>query len=266
MSKAAELAKWGEVSTNGQVSGRRNIVINGAMNVAQRNTSSTGSGYSTLDRFGGTRGTVTATQSQESLTSSDSPYSLGFRNYFRMTNTGVTAATASYCGMLQRIEAQNIANSGWDYPSTSSKVTISFWVRSSLAGTYYMNLRSNDGTSQNFAIPVVLSANTWTKITKTVSGDSDLTFNNDNGIGLEILLWMHLGTDYTTSGHTVNQWNAYSATDQAPDYPQNWNNTDSATFDFTGVQLEVGSVATPFEHRSYATKWEYIFNRLPRIS
>jgi hypothetical protein len=251
MSKAAELAKWGEVSTNGQVSGRRNIIINGAMNVAQRNTSSTGSGYSTLDRFGGTRGTVTATQSQESLTSSDSPYSLGFRNYFRMTNTGVTAATASYCGMLQRIEAQNIANSGWDYPSTSSKVTISFWVRSSLAGTYYMNLRSNDGTSQNFAIPVVLSANTWTKITKTVSGDSDLTFNNDNGIGLEILLWMHLGTDYTTSGHTVNQWNAYSATDQAPDYPQNWNNTDSATFDFTGVQLEVGSVATPFEHRSF---------------
>jgi hypothetical protein len=232
------------------------IVINGAMNVAQRNTSSTGSGYSTLDRFGGTRGTVTATQSQESLTSSDSPYSLGFRNYFRMTNTGVTAATASYCGMLQRIEAQNIANSGWDYPSTSSKVTISFWVRSSLAGTYYMNLRSNDGTSQNFAIPVVLSANTWTKITKTVSGDSDLTFNNDNGIGLEILLWMHLGTDYTTSGHTVNQWNAYSATDQAPDYPQNWNNTDSATFDFTGVQLEVGSVATPFEHRSYGEELE----------
>ena len=235
----------------GQIGGRRNLIINGAMQVAQRGTSSTGSGFGTVDRFSITRGTVTATQSQESLASGDTPYSLGFRKYLRITNTGTTSATNSYIGTRHRIEGQNIAMSGWNYTSTSSDITISFWVRSSLAGTYYMNLRSDDGTAQNYTIPVVLSANTWTKIIKTVSGDSGITINNDNGVGLDVLMWVHLGTDYTTSSHTSNQWNTYSGTDQAPDYSQNWNNTSSATFDLTGVQLEVGSQATPFEHRSY---------------
>jgi len=250
MTKAAELAKMGEVLTNSQIGGRRNMIINGAMQVAQRGTSSTDSSYGTVDRFAISRGAVTATQSQESLASGDTPYSLGFRKYFRITNTGTTSATNSYIAIRHRIEAQNIAMSGWNYTSTSSDITISFWVRSSLAGTYYMNLRSNDGTAQNYTIPVVLSANTWTKIIKTVSGDSGISIDNDNGIGLDVLMWAHLGTDYTTSSHTINQWNTYSGTDQAPDYSQNWNNTSSATFDLTGVQLEVGSQATPFEHRS----------------
>jgi len=252
MTKAAELAKMGEVLTNSQFGGRRNLIINGAMQVAQRGTSSTGSGYSTLDRFAVARGTVTATQSQESLTSSDSPYSLGFRNYFRMTNTGVTASTASYCGIRQTIEAQNIANSGWDYTSSSSYITISFWVRSSLAGTYYLGSKTFDGTEQYYATPITVLANTWTKFTHSISGNSNNTIDTNNEAGFQFYIWMHLGTDYTTSGHTVNQWAAYSSTDQAPDYPQNWNNTGSATFDITGVQLEVGSAATPFEHRSFA--------------
>jgi hypothetical protein len=233
------------------IHGRRNLIINGAMQVAQRGTSSTGSGYSTLDRFAGARGTVTATQSQESLTSSDLPYSLGFRNYFRITNTGVTASTASYCGIRQTIEAQNIANSGWDYTSSSSYITISFWVRSSLAGTYYLGSKTFDGTEQYYATPITVLANTWTKFTHSISGNSNNTIDTNNEAGVQFYIWMHLGTDYTTSGHTVNQWAAYSSTDQAPDYPQNWNNTGSATFDITGVQLEVGSQATPFEHRSY---------------
>jgi len=251
MTKAAELAKMGEVLTNSQIGGRRNIIINGAMQVAQRGTSSTDSGFGTVDRFSTSRGTVTATQSQETLASGDTPYSLGFRKYFRITNTGTTSATNSYIAIRHRIEAQNIAMSGWNYTSTSSDITISFWVRSSLAGTYYMSLRSDDGTAQNYTIPVVLSANTWTKIIKTVSGDSGISIDNDNGIGLDVIMWAHLGTDYTTSSHTSNQWNTYSGTDQAPDYSQNWNNTSSATFDYTGIQLEVGSQATPFEHRSF---------------
>ena len=251
MTKAAELAKMGEVLTNSQFGGRRNLIINGAMQVAQRGTSSTGSGYSTLDRFAVARGTVTATQSQESLTSSDSPYSLGFRNYFRMTNTGVTASTASYCGIRQTIEAQNIANSGWDYTSSSSYITISFWVRSSLAGTYYLGSKTFDGTQQYYVTPITVLANTWTKFTHSISGNSNNTIDTNNEAGVQFYIWMHLGTDYTTSGHTVNQWAAYSSTDQAPDYPQNWNNTSSATFDITGVQLEVGEQATPFEHRSF---------------
>tara|TARA_Y100000015_G_scaffold26517_1_gene25684 strand:+ start:133 stop:1287 length:1155 start_codon:yes stop_codon:yes gene_type:complete len=216
------------------------IIINGDMSIAQRGTSSTSSGYATVDRMNISRDATSLTQSQESLSSSDSPYSLGFRKYFRVTNTGTSSATDTYVAITQRIEAQNIATSGWNYTSSSSSITISFWVRSSLAGTYYCTPRTQDGTSYNYAFPIVLTANTWTKITKSIIGNSNLTINNDHGNGLSLRIWPHLGSDFTTSSHTTNQWNVYSASDQAPDYSQNWRNTSSATFDITGLQLEVG--------------------------
>ena len=228
----------------------RNLIINGAMNVAQRGTSSTASGYGTVDRFRVTYSQVSVTQTKETLSSGD-PYDLGFRNFVRATNTSVSAATDAFCSFFQKIEGQNLNCSGWNYLSSSSYVTLSFWVRSSLAGTYVLYLRTSDGTLKSNSFEFTLSANTWTKVTKTFSGDSLLTIDNDNGSGMNVYIIPYYGTDYTDSGHTDNVWQTYSGTDISSDFAQNWCNTASATFDLTGVQLEVGEVATPFEHESF---------------
>ena len=227
----------------------RNLIINGAMQVAQRGTSSNVTGY-LLDRFkldasGGTRLTT-----QESLTSG-TPYNEGFRNFLRLQNTGTATGATNYRGIEQWIEAQNIAQSGWNYASSDSYVTLSFWVRASVGQTYYVLLKTQDGTEQNYGIPFTLSADTWTKVTKTIPGNSGITINNDNGKGLGIYFYPFLGTDYTDSGYTTETWAAHSGSAQLPDMTNTWAGTTNATFDITGVQLEVGTVATPFEHRSY---------------
>jgi len=247
MSKAAELAAL--IGSQTALS-NRNLIINGAMQVAQRGTSSTASGYGTVDRFKTEFAGVSVTQSQEAL-SSGSPYEDGHRFFLRATNTSVSSATSAFLQMYQNVEAQNLATSGWNATSSTSFVTYSFWVRSSLAGTYYINIRSLDGTLQNFSSPVVLVANTWKKVTLPIPGNSNITIDNNNGAGLFIGIVPHYGTDYTTSGHTADAWAAYSGTDITPDYSQSWTNTASATFDITGIQLEAGEQATPFEHRSY---------------
>ena len=97
----------------------------------------------------------------------------------------------------------------------------------------------------------MLAANTWKKVTKTIIGDSNITVDNDTDTGLELHVWPYLGTNYTDSSVVLDEWNAYSSSAQIPDFSQSWANTAGATFDLTGVQLEVGSQATPFEHRSF---------------
>ncbi len=236
----------------------RNLIINGAMQVAQRSTSVTDDGYQTVDRFilayGGSDNHLT--QAQHALTSSDTgPWAKGFRHSFHVTNGNQTsgAGAGDYTQINYKIEAQDLANSGWDYTSASSYITISFWVKASVAQTYYCNLETHDGTVQLYSFSTgALSANTWTKVTKTIPGNSNITVNNDNGIGMILIINSFLGTTYTTSGHTLNQWAAAgSYGDMAPDMTSTWWTTDDATFEITGVQLEVGSVATDFEHRSY---------------
>ena len=230
--------------------GRRNLIINGAMQMAQRGASSTTNGYASLDRWVNSYGGGTVTQSQQALTSG-SPYNDGHRNFLRATNTSVgsTAATDSL-QIYQVIESQNLATSGWDSTSSSSFITVSAWVRSSLAGTYNMRLYIYDG-NKSYTSPIVLSANTWTKVTKTIPGAAGNTVNNDNGAGMFVNFAVYQGTNNTDSGFTTNQWATFDSGSQAPDYAQNWRATGSATFDVTGVQLEVSSSATNFEHRSF---------------
>lgn len=244
------------VPTEGQL-GNRNLIINGAMNVAQRGTSDTSTDYfSTVDRWNFTANgqEENLTRAQESLSSSDTgPYEKGFRNAWKITNGNQTggADAAGYVIPQYAIEAQDLANSGWNYKSATSYITLSFWVKSSVAQTFYGFLRTLDGTGQAYSFNYALSANTWTKVTKTIPGNSNIDINDDNGNGMSIFFPTFLGTDRTNSGNTENTWAAYASSNRTKDFTTTWYTTNDSTFHLTGVQLEVGSAATPFEHRSY---------------
>jgi len=241
-----------QLPTAGPLS-NRNLIINGAMQVAQRGTSNTTSGYGSVDRFHVQVGGGTVTQTQTAITTG-APYNEGFRNILRLTNTTAAAGSAGdFRNPFQYIEAQNLANSGWNYTSSSSYVTLSFWVRSSVAQEFYGYLRTFDGTEQRYSFSLgSLSADTWTKITKVIPGNSNITIDNDNGHGLQVNISPFWGTDFTDSGVSVDTWGAFTSGTRTPDYTNTWGFTNGATFDITGVQLEVGSKSTPFEHRSYS--------------
>ena len=237
----------------------RNLIIGGAMNIAQRGTSSTSGGFQTVDRFQNVRGGMdeAITQAQHALTSSDTgPWEKGFRYSYHLTNGNQTsgAGASDYSIIRYNIEAQDMASCGWDYTSASSYITLSFWVKSSVAQNFYGNLLTGDGTMQNYPYETgSLSANTWTKITKKIPGNANLQFDNDNGAGFQIDLWAFGGTTYTASP-TLNTWAAYASGTRMPANTSTWWTTNDATFEITGVQLEVGDVATDFEHRSYGAE------------
>ena len=239
----------------GQIGGRRNLVINGAMQVAQRGTSFTlATGYA-ADRFPVQSGGLdeVATASQISLSTSTSPDGDLFRNAARITNGNQTsgAQAGSYVQMAYQVEAQDMANSGWQYASSSSFITLSFYVRSSVAQTFYGWVNTVDGTAQRwtFDIPVT-QADTWTKIVKTIPGNSNLTFDNNTGAGLQLVLVPYYGTNYTND-KALNSWAATDGANYCPDMTTTWFTTNDSTFDITGVQIEVGPEATPFEHRNF---------------
>jgi len=240
---------------SGQTSGRKNLIINGAMQVAQRATSATNNGYGSLDRFMCTHeGTDEAvTHAQVDVASGTTPYSLGLRKSMKLTNGNQTGGVggADVVGISQAIEAQNIATSGWNFKSSSSYITVSFWCKSSVAQNFYGYFYIQDGTPKLYSFETgTLTADTWTKITKKIPGNSDITINVDNGFGLQLQLWTFLGTNYTGTT-TLNQWANFDSSVRTPNFTSTWYTTNDSTFELTGVQLEVGSTATDFEHRSF---------------
>ena len=249
MSKAAELAKWGEVSTNGQVSGRRNIVINGGMQVAQRSASVTGigatSGYYTIDRYqiiaGATAGRFTMAQVADVHD--------GFANAMKLTCTTADASIAAgeYMGIQYRIEGQDLQQIKKG-TSDAEKVTISFYVKGNASATYMLEVKDSDNTRLNqnqFAVTT-----DWTRIEITLNADTTGAFTDDNGLSLELTFWLHGGSTYTSGTYTANTWAGQTNANRLVGISSFFDSTDR-TFFLTGVQLEVGSVATPFEHRSY---------------
>ena len=237
------------------ISGRRNLIINGAMEVAQRGTSSTEQLYQTVDRMRLARAGTdeNPTQAQLSITTA-SMTALGFRKAFRVVNGNQTsgAGSADTISMSYRIEARDIRTSGWDYTNPNSFITIQFWVYSNVGQTYHMRLKSADGTQQQYVMSYTLSANTWTKVVKTIPGNSNIQFDDDVNQGLQINFSMFAGTVYTSSSMTLNSWAAYDVNNQFPDMTSTWYTTNDATWNITGLQLEVGPQATAFEHRSFA--------------
>ena len=234
----------------------KNLIINGAMNVAQRGTSITAEGF-VADRWDIRFANLdeAPTTTQHALTSSDTgPWEKGFRHSLHLQNGNQTsgAGASDYLFMGYKIEAQDLASSGWDYTSASSYLTLSFWVKSSVAQNFYPYFRTKDGTGKLYSWETgSLSANTWTKITKKIPGASNLQFDNNANEGMEINIPVWWGGTWTTSGNTLNTWATFDSNDRVPDNTSTWFTTNDATFEITGVQLEVGDVATDFEHRSY---------------
>tara|TARA_R100000008_G_scaffold85465_1_gene75487 strand:+ start:506 stop:1636 length:1131 start_codon:yes stop_codon:yes gene_type:complete len=255
MSKAAELAAL--IGSQSSLA-NRNLLINGDMSVAQRGTSlsivhdGTSDGYA-CDRWllqEGNHDQTEGTLAQVAVTDL-----AGFNNALKWTTTEPESAIAAdeTFDICQKIEAQDCQRLGYGLSSAKS-ATLSFYVKSSVTGTYGINVYKPDTTTRQLTSTYTISsANTWEKKTITIPGDTDSsgTIADDNGAGLRISWHLGTGSDYTSS-NTALTWTDYANAGWAYGHAQNGVlTTDNATWFLTGVQFEVGEVATPFEHESY---------------
>ena len=249
MSRQSELAQLGRVFDSGPLS-NRNLIINGAMQVAQRGTSTSGitsTTYGPCDRFRlqlGTMGTWTTEQS------TDAPN--GFSNSFKATCTTADASPAStdFLSIRQLIEAQNLQQLSFGSAAAKS-LTLSFWAKSNKTGTYVAEFKTSDPAPDRTrdVAYTISAANTWEYKVITIEGDTVGVINNDNGLGMEVTWWLGVGSDFS-SGTIPSVWTDNNNPDRAVGQV-NLADTVGNYFQITGVQLEVGDTATPFEHRSY---------------
>lgn len=251
MSNARKLAD--NLPSEGQL-GNRNLLINGAMQVSQRGDSTGVStqGYHGPDRFdlgvnGRDQWVVTIS------TTSDAPD--GYSNSFKLqTTTAETSITdTEYVMVRQVIEAQNLQHLNYG-TSSAKQLTASFWVKSSVAATFGVFMYQYDGNRTIGSTYTINSANTWEYKTVTFAGDTGGTINDDNGSGQYLAFTLAAGSDLTTTDNT--SWGSYSAGKFGFGHSTAANavmTTLNATWQVTGVQLEVGSQSTPFEHEPYET-------------
>ena len=234
--------------------GRRNMIINGATQVAQRGTSATGktqSGYYCSDRFQvyfNNLGEMTATVSQDS----NAPD--GFSNSHKVLITTPEAASYSttelHCGAWYKFEGQDLQH--LQYGTSGAKdLTLSFWVKSNVTGTYTASFYKTTGGSK-VVVPTytINTADTWEYKTVTVSGDTAVAFANNTSNELDIYFNTAVGPGYT-SGSAATTWSSYITTNWAVGHTAQFGLSANDYWQITGVQLELGKVATPFEHRSY---------------
>ena len=225
--------------------GRRNMIINGAMKVAQRGTSVTGvaaSGYRTCDRWfvGISSGTHTVTQ--------DSSGPDGFANSLKVECT----ATSSNNNLTieQRFEGQDLQRLAYG-TSSAKQITLSFWVKSNSVGRYTAELYNNDSIKQISKTYTINTSGIWEYKTLTFPADTSNGFGDDTGLSLYLLMWVSTNSGFASGTQNTKAWvsanNPNRVNSDLPDFLGNTGNY----FQITGVQLELGKVATPFEHRSY---------------
>lgn len=228
--------------------GMRNRIINGSMAIDQRNAGTvvTAANAFNADRFvtyQSTAGTLTSQQV------SDAP--AGFVNSVKVTTAvAKTTAAGDYFNFSQHIEGYNIADFGFG-SAGATPLALSFWVKSSLTGSFGLSLLNGNGYNQSITLQYTISAaNTWEQKTILISGATTGTWNKTNSAGMTVLFSLGDGSNYTTA--TTSAW-------QTGDYRNTSSNVKlsanaGATWQITGVQLEKGSTATPFEYRPYGTE------------
>jgi len=226
----------------------KNRIINGAMVIDQRNAGASvtpsGTGFYTLDRWQANMVSASKFSVQQNAGSVTPP--AGFTNYLGVTSLfATTVGTSDYYYITQTIEGYNVADFAFG-TANAKTITLSFWVRSSLTGTFGGALRNS---AQNRSYPftyTISSANTWTQISITISGDTTGTWLTTNGLGMDVNFSLGMGSTYSGTAGAWAGTNYASSTGAV-----NMISTNGATFYITGVQLEIGSTATPFERRLY---------------
>ena len=252
MSRARDFADLAGSADAGGLTGR-NLIINGAMQVAQRGTSQTGvtnDGYKDApDRFkvqAGTAGTWTVSQS---TTAPD-----GFSNSYKFDCTTANASLSadSNLHLVYKFEGQDLQHLKKG-TSGAESITLSFWVRSAKTGTYIAQLKDQDNNRSYAQAYTISSADTWEHKTLTYAGDTTGVLDNDNGDSFRVFWWLVAGSNYT-SGTLATAWESTTEANRAVGQV---NLADSTSNDWyiTGIQLEVGEQATPFEHRSFADEF-----------
>ena len=249
MSKAAELAALIGSQT---AQGNKNFIINGDMQIWQRTTAATAANnsYATIDRWAFGESTDGAYTSEQST---DTPTGTGFSIKAQVTTADTSMASSQYAYIYQEIEAQNLQP--LQYGTSSAKTfTLSFWVKSNKTGTYAIGIQKRDATVYYLAIEYTIdSANTWEKKTITVSPTAGNTsfitasagaIANDNGQGIQLGFGLAWGSQF--NGATNNTWT--TSTYYATSNHVNWMDSTDNNFYLAQVQLEIGEVATPFEH------------------
>jgi len=228
--------------------GFENRIINGAMTIDQRNGGSVvtpADATYTLDRWLARQSTASKFSVQQTST-----VPTGFKNSLLVTSlSAYSVGTSDFFEIDQRIEGLNIADLEWG-TANAKTITLSFWVRSSLTGTFGGSLRNSDSSRSYPFSYTISSANTWEYETITIAGDTSGTWLTTNGIGLQVCIG--LGAGSTVSG-TAGSWAAafYASATGATSVV----GTNGATFYITGVQLEVGSQATSFDFRDYGREF-----------
>ena len=229
----------------------KNRIINGAMMIDQRNAGAsvtvTTSGQFAVDRFQSAATAGSKFSMQQNAGSVTPP--AGFANYLGATSlSSYSVGSTDVFGLRQIVEGFNAADLAWG-TANAQPITISFWVRSSLTGTFGLGL-GNSGFSRAYAATYTInSANTWEYKTVTIAGDTTGTWLTTNGAGIQLTFGLGYGSSY--SG-TAGVWNAGSYF--MPTGATSVVGTNGATFYITGVQLEKGSTATSFDYRPYGTE------------
>ena len=232
--------------------GRRNMVINGAMKVAQRATSLSGLGgneekVKVIDRIkhlsgGSSAGRYTA--SQETIT--DLP---GFGKALKLacTTADTSIAAGEFFGISHFFEGQNVQSIQKGH-STAKPVTVSFYVKGNASATYTAELKDTDNSRINGKTFSVTTD--WTRVSLTYPADTTGKLDNDNALSLTLSLYLHAGSTYTGGTFTNGTWASEVQANRISSSQSSFYDSTSRTFFITGLQLEVGSVATDFEHRS----------------
>jgi hypothetical protein len=237
----------GMTPTADSLQGFRNRIINGGMVIDQRNAGASGNtdGFFPVDRWI----TRQVGASAKFSVQQSSVAAVGFTNSLIFTSlSAYSVGSTDFFGAEQRIEGFNTADLEWG-TANAKTVTLSFWVRSSLTGTFGGSLRNNAADRSYPFTYTISAANTYEYKSVTITGDTAGTWLTTNGVGIRLVF--SLGTGSTLSG-TADAWagaNYTSATGATSVV-----GTNGATFYITGVQLEAGSVATPFERRPFGAE------------